>query len=49
MGRKKSLIVVNMPSATGEILIDSNENILNKTNGSEDIELVQELIKQHKS
>ena len=46
MGKKKSLIVVNMPSATGEILIDPNESILNITNGSEN---VQELIKQHKS
>ena len=40
MGRKKSLIVVNMPSATGEILIDQNESINNKTNGSEDRKLV---------
>ena len=40
MGRKKSLIVVNMPSATGEILIDQNESINDKTNGSEDRELV---------
>ena len=41
MGRKKSLIVVNMPCATGEILIDQNESIKNKTtNCSEDKELV---------
>ena len=40
MDRKKSLIVVNMPSATGEILIDQNESINDKTNGSEDRELV---------
>ena len=40
MGRKKSLIIVNMPSAAGEILIDQNESISNVTNGSEDIKLV---------
>ena len=40
MGRKKSLIIVNMPSATGEILIDQNESINNMTHGSEDIEIV---------